>query len=158
MSPHKIIFVCLGNICRSPTAEGVLRKQVSDRGLENLFEIDSAGTGDWHLGHPPDKRAIEAALARGIDLSPLRARQITARDMLYFDAIIAMDNQNLARLKSLAPADQQYKVRLLLQYGNSENREVPDPYYGGDHGFDLVLDLIEASCRELLGKLLSDRQ
>ena len=158
MSPHKIIFVCLGNICRSPTAEGVLRKQVSDRGLENLFEIDSAGTGDWHLGHPPDKRAIEAALARGIDLSPLRARQITARDMLYFDAIIAMDNQNLARLKSLASADQQYKVRLLLQYGNAENREVPDPYYGGDHGFDLVLDLIEASCRELLDKLLSDRQ
>ena len=158
MSPHKIIFVCLGNICRSPTAEGVLRKQVSERGLENLFEIDSAGTGDWHLGHPPDKRATEAALARGIDLSPLRARQITARDMLYYDTIIAMDNQNLARLKSLAPADQQYKVRLLLQYGNSENREVPDPYYGGDHGFDLVLDLIEASCRELLGKLLSDRQ
>ncbi len=158
MSPHKIIFVCLGNICRSPTAEGVLRKQVSERGLENLFEIDSAGTGDWHLGHPPDKRATEAALARGIDLSPLRARQITARDMLYYDTIIAMDNQNLARLKSLAPADQQYKVRLLLQYGNSENREVPDPYYGGDHGFDLVLDLIEASCRELLDKLLSDRQ
>ena len=158
MSPHKIIFVCLGNICRSPTAEGVLRKQVSERGLENLYEIDSAGTGDWHLGHPPDKRAIEAALARGIDLSPLRARQITARDMLYFDTIIAMDNQNLARLKSLAPADQQYKVRLLLQYGNSGNREVPDPYYGGDHGFDLVLDLIEASCRELLDKLLSDRQ
>ncbi len=158
MSPHKIIFVCLGNICRSPTAEGVLRNQVSERGLENLFEIDSAGTGDWHLGHPPDKRATEAALARGIDLSPLRARQITARDMLYYDTIIAMDNQNLARLKSLAPADQQYKVRLLLQYGNSENREVPDPYYGGDHGFDLVLDLIEASCRELLDKLLSDRQ
>lgn len=158
MSPHKIIFVCLGNICRSPTAEGVLRKQVSERGLENLFEIDSAGTGDWHLGHPPDKRAIEAALARGIDLSPLRARQITARDMLYFDTIIAMDNQNLARLKSLAPADQQYKVRLLLQYGNAGNREVPDPYYGGDHRFDLVLDLIEASCRELLDKLLSDRQ
>ena len=158
MSPHKIIFVCLGNICRSPTAEGVLRKQVSDRGLENLFEIDSAGTGDWHLGHPPDKRATEAALARGIDLSPLRARQITARDMLYFDTIIAMDNQNLTRLKSLAPTDQQYKVRLLLQYGNSGNREVPDPYYGGDHGFDLVLDLIEASCRELLDKLLSDRQ
>ncbi len=158
MSLHKIIFVCLGNICRSPTAEGVLRKQVSERGLENLFEIDSAGTGDWHLGHPPDKRAIEAALARGFDLSPLRARQITARDMLYYDTIIAMDNQNLARLKSLAPADQQYKVRLLLQYGNSENREVPDPYYGGDHGFDLVLDLIEASCRELLDKLLSDRQ
>ncbi len=158
MSLHKIIFVCLGNICRSPTAEGVLRKQVSERGLENLFEIDSAGTGDWHLGHPPDKRAIEAALARGIDLSPLRARQITARDMLYYDTIIAMDNQNLARLKSLAPADQQYKVRLLLQYGNSENREVPDPYYGVDHGFDLILDLIEASCRELLDKLLSDRQ
>ena len=158
MSLHKIIFVCLGNICRSPTAEGVLRKQISERGLENLFEIDSAGTGDWHLGHPPDKRAIEAALARGIDLSPLRARQITARDMLYYDTIIAMDNQNLVRLKSLAPVDQQYKVRLLLQYGNSENREVPDPYYGGDHGFDLVLDLIEASCRELLDKLLSNRQ
>ncbi len=158
MSPHKIIFVCLGNICRSPTAEGALRKQVSERGLENLFEIDSAGTGDWHLGHPPDKRAIEAALARGIDLTLLRARQITTRDMLYYDTIIAMDNQNLARLKSLAPADQQYKVRLLLQYGNSGKQEIPDPYYGGDHGFDLVLDLIEASCRELLDKLLSDRQ
>ncbi len=156
MSPHKIIFVCLGNICRSPTAEGVLRKQVSERGLENLFEIDSAGTGDWHLGHPPDKRAIEAALVRGIDLSPLRARQITASDMLYYDTIIAMDNQNFSRLKSLAPADHQHKIRLLLQYGNSGNREVPDPYYGGDHGFDLVLDLIEESCQELLDHLLPD--
>ena len=158
MPCHKIIFVCLGNICRSPTAEGALRKQVSERGLESLFEIDSAGTGDWHLGHPPDKRAIEAALARGIDLTPLRARQITVSDMLYYDTIIAMDNQNFSRLKSLAPVDHQHKIRLLLQYENSAEREVPDPYYGGDHGFDLVLDLIEESCRELLDHLLSDRR
>ena len=158
MPRHKIIFVCLGNICRSPTAEGVLRKQVSERGLESLFEIDSAGTGDWHLGRPPDKRAIEAALPRGIDLTPLRARQITVGDMLYYDTIIAMDNQNFFSLKSLAPVDHEHKIQLLLQYGNSAQREVPDPYYGGDHGFDRVLDLVETSCRELLGQLLSDRQ
>ena len=155
MSRHKIIFVCMGNICRSPTAEGVFRKQVSERGLERRFEIDSAGTGDWHLGHPPDKRAIQAALARGIDLTPLRARQITINDMLYYDSIIAMDQQNLANLKSLAPIDHQHKIRLLLQYGSFTEREVPDPYYGADHGFELALDLIETSCRELLDHLLS---
>ncbi len=158
MPRHKIIFVCLGNICRSPTAEGVLRKQVFERELENLFEIDSAGTGDWHLGHPPDKRAIAAAQARGIDLTPLRARQITVNDLLYYDTIIAMDNQNFSRLKSMAPVDHQHKIRLLLQYGNSAQQEVPDPYYGGEHGFDLVLDLIETSCRELLDHLLSGQR
>ncbi len=158
MPRHKIIFVCLGNICRSPTAEGVLRKQVCERGLEGLFEIDSAGTGDWHLGHPPDKRAIAAALARGIDLTPLRARQITVSDMRYYDTIIAMDRQNLSRLKSLAPVGHQHKIGLLLQYGSSTQHEVPDPYYGGEHGFDLALDLIETSCRELLDYLLSGQR
>ncbi len=150
MSRHKIIFVCLGNICRSPTAEGVFRKLVSERGLEDLFEIDSAGTGDWHLGHAPSSRAIAAARARGIDLTSLRARQVTIRDLRYYDLIIAMDNQNVSRLRALAPADHQHKIQLLLQYRNSREQEVPDPYYGGDHEYERALDLIEEGCQELL--------
>jgi len=155
MPHHKIIFVCLGNICRSPTAEGVFRKQASEKGLGSRFEIDSAGTGDWHLGHPPDKRAIAAASARGIDLTSLRARQITAHDLRYYDTVIAMDNQNVSRLESLAPTDHQHKIRLLLQYRNPGEQEVPDPWHGGDQEYERALDLIEEGCSELLDHLLS---
>ena len=142
---HKIVFVCMGNICRSPTAEGVFRNLVQKGGFEDRFEIDSAGTGDWHVGNPPDERAQQSALNRGIDLSSLRARQITKEDLIYFDTIVAMDMDNLNQLKAMAPESHQHKIRLLLEFSDSTKREVPDPYYGGEHGFELVLDLVESS-------------
>ena len=150
---HKILFVCMGNICRSPMAEGIFRKLVVNARLEIQFEIDSAGTGDWHLGNPPDQRAQEKASQRGVDLSSLRARQISPEDILYYDAIIAMDKDNLDRLKTIAPENHKHKIRLLLEYGDSPQLEVPDPYYGSDHGFDLVFDMIEEACQALLGEL-----
>jgi len=155
---HRVLFVCLGNICRSPTAEGVFRRLVEARELGARFEIDSAGTGDWHLGAPPDRRAQHAAARRGIDLSGLRARQTSAADMAKFDYIIAMDRANHADLTRLAGARHRHKVRLLLASSPHLGRdEVPDPYYGGDPGFDRVLDLIEAASRDLLEYIVAQR-
>ena len=148
----------MGNICRSPTAEGVFRKILAERNLEDLFEVDSAGTGNWHEGLPPDTRAQQAALARRIDLSGLRARQVKARDFEAFDMILAMDNDNLTRLRSSSPATLHHKITLLLDHSSKAGRsEVPDPYYGGAHGFDLVLDLIEDACNDLLDRLTVQR-
>jgi protein-tyrosine phosphatase len=122
--------------------------------MEDRFEIDSAGTGDWHAGSAPDSRAQHAARARNIDLSMLRARQVHADDFIYFDTIIAMDNDNRARLTELAGEAHQHKIRLLLEFlDHTEQLEVPDPYYGGETGFDRVLDLIEEACEQLLSKL-----
>ena len=155
MGSQRILFVCMGNICRSPTAEGVFRHLVSQRGVEDLFEIDSAGIGDWHIGAAPDNRAQHAARIRNIDLSGLRARQVRAEDAVYFDTIIAMDHDNRARLVELAEETHQHKIRLLLEYmDDAENLEVPDPYYGDEIGFDRVLDLIEEACEKLLSRLL----
>jgi protein-tyrosine phosphatase len=155
MAAQRILFVCMGNICRSPTAEGIFRHMVSQKGVEDLFEIDSAGTGDWHTGSAPDKRAQHAARARNIDLSTLRARQVRAEDLVYFDTIVAMDNDNRARLVDLAEEAHQHKIRLLLEFlDHTEDLEVPDPYYGGENGFDRVLDLIEESCEQMLSTLL----
>lgn len=148
---HRVLFVCLGNICRSPTAEGVFRHAVEARGLGPQFEIDSAGTGDWHLGAPPDRRAQLAAARRGVDLSGLRARQVSAEDLARFDHIIAMDAANHADLTRLAGPRHRHKVRLLL--AGAAAGDVPDPYYGDRHGFDRALDLIEAACAELLDHL-----
>jgi len=150
---HRILFVCLGNICRSPTAEGVFRAQVESRGLGARFEIDSAGTGDWHLGARPDGRAQRAAARRGVDLSGLRARQIAAADLARFDHIIAMDRANHADLTRLAGAKHRHKVRLLLAPGANRDDEIPDPYYGDAAGFDRALDLIERACADLLDHL-----
>ena len=111
-----------------------------------------------HLGHAPSSRAIAAARARGVDLTSLRARQITVNDLRYYDTIIAMDNQNVSRLKSLMPDAHEHKIQLLLQYRNPGEQEVPDPYYGGDHEYERALDLIEEGCRELLAHLLSEQQ
>ena len=148
----------MGNICRSPTAEGVFRKILAERNLEDLFEVDSAGTGNWHEGLPPDTRAQQAALARRIDLSGLRARQVKARDFEAFDMILAMDNDNLTRLRSSSPATLHHKITLLLDHNSKADRsEVPDPYYGGAHGFDLVLDLLEDACNDLLDRLTVQR-
>lgn len=155
MSVCRILFVCLGNICRSPTAEGVFRQIVQSRGLDARFEIDSAGTGDWHLGAPPDHRARHAAARRGIDLSGLRARQTSAADMAAFDYLIAMDRDNYTRLQHLAGAAHRHKVHLLLSLSPGADRdEVPDPYYGGEQGFDQMLDLIERACDDLLDYLV----
>src|SRR4051812_16172539 len=138
----------MGNICRSPTAEGVMRRLLRDEGLDGRIELDSAGTGGWHAGEPPDARATAAAHRRGIELAGA-ARQVEPGDFERFDLIVAMDRENLAALRRLAPdEDARGKVRLLLG-----DRDVPDPYYGGERGFEDVLDLVEGACRELLDEL-----
>ncbi len=147
----KILFVCMGNICRSPTAEGVFTQMVKQARLSNQIEIDSAGTHDYNLGKPPDLRAQAAARKRGIDLSRLRARQVTPADFIEFDYILAMDKDNYNILQATCPPEHQHKLQLFLEFAPSLNtREVSDPYYGGENGFEPVLNLIEAASRGLL--------
>ncbi|OWP52094.1 low molecular weight protein-tyrosine-phosphatase [Pseudomonas nitroreducens] len=146
----KVLFVCLGNICRSPTAEGVLRHKVRAAGLEDRIEIDSAGTGDWHVGKAPDARTRAAALRRGYDLSSLRARQVSLADFSRYDLILAMDNANLRDLKHLRGSGAKAELDLFLRRYELEVDEVPDPYYGGEDGFERVLDLVERACDGLL--------
>lgn|SRR5690554_4979632 len=142
--PTRILFICMGNICRSPSAEGVFRQVIREQGDEHLFEIDSAGTHDYHVGKAPDRRSQQAALRRGVDISGLRARQAIAEDFYRYDLLIAMDHENLANLRAIAPAGLEGKLRLLLDFATDvEESEVPDPYYGGPQGFEHVLDLIE---------------
>ncbi len=148
-TPPRILFVCLGNICRSPTAHGVLRAMARKQG--RTLEIDSAGTGNWHLGSPPDPRSSAAALARGIDISDLYARQVTAADFDRFDLILAMDEANRRDLERLRPPGNATPVQLLLEHAPGPAREVPDPYLGG--GFNAVLDLIETASEGLLATL-----
>ena len=144
--PYRVLFVCLGNICRSPTAEAVFRHLVEDEGLTDRIEIDSAGTGDWHIGSAPDGRATEAAARRGIQLAG-KARQVTLEDFQDYDLLLAMDAANLQDLRELAPRGTEQKVRLFADI------DVPDPYYGGDSGFDDVLDIVEQASRRLLDEL-----
>jgi protein-tyrosine phosphatase len=154
MNRYRILFICMGNICRSPSAEGIFRQLLIDHSLENKVEVDSAGTGGWHVGSAPDSRAQEAANQRGVNLSNLKARQVTSKDFDEFDLLIAMDIDNQNKLYEIARPEQENKVKLLLQYSKKfEQTEVPDPYYGGDNGFDLVLDMIEESTAELLKTL-----
>jgi protein-tyrosine phosphatase len=141
-----VLFVCSGNICRSPTAEAVLRRFVADAGLAEEIEVDSAGTGGWHVGEPPDERSAAAARRRGLDL-PGVARQISAADFDHFDLIVSVDDENLHRLRRIAPPGSAAEVRKLTAI------DVPDPYYGGPQGFDVVLDMVEDACRELLDEL-----
>ncbi len=149
-----VLFVCMGNICRSPTAEGVFRKQLDQAGMARRVRIDSAGTHAYHLSEPPDIRAQRAASARGIDISMLRARKFEGRDFENFDYILAMDQQNLDILMESCPKVFKYKVNLLLSYAPHLNcRDVPDPYYGGNYSFERVLDLIEDGCSALLNVL-----
>ena len=143
----RILFVCLGNICRSPTAEGVMRALVAEAGLEDEIEIDSAGTGAWHAGNPPDSRSTAAAARRGITLQGA-ARQVTAEDFERYDLLLAMDSENLRELRRRAPAGTAGKIRLLCG-----DADVPDPYYGGERGFDDVLDQVDAACRTLLDEI-----
>jgi protein-tyrosine phosphatase len=153
----RVLFVCLGNICRSPTAEGVMARLVADAGLEHAIELDSAGTGAWHVGSPPDARATAAAAARGIALRGV-ARQVRAEDFERFDLLLAMDAENHRDLRALAPyGEAREKLRMLREFDpaapDAVSLDVPDPYYGGEDGFDHVLDLVEAACAGLLAEL-----
>ncbi|MGF1544250.1 MAG: low molecular weight protein-tyrosine-phosphatase [Parvularculaceae bacterium] len=137
----KVLFVCLGNICRSPAAEGVFRARAAARGLKAY--VESAGTGDWHVGDPPDARMIRAAARRGYTLGALRARQVELADFYAFDYLVAMDLRNQGDLLAMAPPNRECDIRLFLDFSDGPEREVPDPYYGGPDGFGRVLDLIE---------------
>jgi protein-tyrosine phosphatase len=145
---RSILFVCTGNICRSPTAEGVLRSLCEKAGIE--LRIESAGLGDWHVGDPPDERAQHHARSRGYDLSAQRARQVRPRDFAEFDLILAMDRGHLRALQRIAPPAHHAKIRLF-----AADQDVPDPYYGGPEGFEQVLDLVEERCRALLAEITS---
>jgi protein-tyrosine phosphatase len=154
MKPIKVLFVCMGNICRSPTAEGVFRKMVQDQGLEQKILIDSAGTHSYHVGSPPDNRAQAAARDRGVDLSQLRGRQFTVQDFADFDYIMVMDKSNQRDVLSLRDSEQGGTVKLFLEYAEKADiQEVPDPYYGGNRGFEHVLDLIEDASSGLLSHI-----
>jgi len=145
-----VLFVCLGNICRSPTAEGVFRKLIEKAGLEGQIHIDSCGTSNWHIGKGPDPRSVEAAGRRGIDISALKARQFTEVDLDTFDYVVVMDRQNLADVKDIWHQNGGTEPTLFLEYGQSDLVEVPDPYFGGEDGFERVLDLIQDAGEGLL--------
>lgn len=151
MSEVRVLFVCLGNICRSPTAHGVFQYAVEQAGLAHVINVDSAGTSNWHIGAPPDKRSVAEARKRGYELSSLRARQAVAQDFNEFDYILAMDKQNLEHLEKLQPKHFTRHLGLFLDFSQQKNyREMPDPYHGGAAGFALVLDLVEEASAGLL--------
>lgn len=152
--PVKILFVCLGNICRSPSAEAVARAKIEAKNLQDRIEVASAGTGAWHVGKSPDERARAEAEGRGYSMAGFRAAQVSAADFFAFDHIVAMDHDNLAELQDRAPADGVAQLSLLMDHAPHLGRsEVPDPYYGGRDGFSLVLDMIEAGVGGLLKKV-----
>ncbi|MBT8084438.1 MAG: low molecular weight phosphotyrosine protein phosphatase [Woeseia sp.] len=148
-----VLFVCMGNICRSPTAEGVFRRHVQDAGLAEKIFVDSAGTHAYHVGNPADHRAAAAAVRRGYTLSGIKARKVSADDFSRFDLVLAMDEDNLSNLHEVATAEHRAKVQLFLRFGSKGLDEVPDPYYGGAGGFEHVLDLVEDASNGLLAEL-----
>lgn len=150
----RVLFVCLGNICRSPTAEGVFRDLVRRENLQDAISTDSCGTSNWHIGDPPDDRARAEATRRGLSLDDLRARQISTDDFGTFDYVLGMDRENLSKLSALCPSEHQQKLHLFLSFAkDSDGDEVPDPYYGGEDGFRRVFDMIEDASRGLLGDI-----
>jgi len=150
--PVRILMVCMGNICRSPTAHGALEKMVADAGLTRRIAVDSAGTHGYHVGEPPDARAQQHAARRGYDLSAQRARHLVARDFEAFDLVLVMDAANEAHARPLCPPGLHHRLRRLTDFcTNVQAHEVPDPYYGGTAGFEQVLDIVEDACRGLLG-------
>ena len=157
MSNRKILFVCLGNICRSPAAEGVMRQMVEERGMSDRILVDSAGIGSWHVGEGPDRRMCKHAMQRGYDLTSLRARQFGPDDFLKFDYIVVMDEENYHDVLRRMPSDDDYSRKVLRMksffHDYKGQSTVPDPYYGGAAGFELALDLIEDGCRGLLERL-----
>jgi protein-tyrosine phosphatase len=147
----KVLFVCMGNICRSPTAQGVFRKMLAEAGLESIVQVESAGTHAYHVGEPPDARALAAAKRRGVEIGDLRARQVTQDDFRDFDYILAMDWENLALLQQQCPRAHKHKLHLLMRFaGEHDAATVPDPYYGGPEGFNTVLDYVEDACQGLI--------
>lgn len=158
MTKVRVLFVCMGNICRSPTAQGVFTKLVIEEGLSHLIEIDSAGTHAYHVGEPPDPRARETAQRRGIDLSRQRARRALAEDFEQFDYVLAMDEDNYRALSALCPSGSEQRLRLFMDYApHLQVREVPDPYYGGSNGFEAVFDMVDEAARGLLEAIRRER-
>ncbi|MBN8508970.1 MAG: low molecular weight phosphotyrosine protein phosphatase [Burkholderiales bacterium] len=155
--PRRLLFVCMGNICRSPTAHGVMRHKLRVAGPDGAIEVDSAGTHGWHEGDPPDERAIAHAHRRGYDIADLRARPLRPADFERFDLLLVMDGANRAAARRIGPAVQHGNLRLLTAYGLVHHAaEVPDPYYGGDAGFEHVLDGVEDACDGLLRRLVEE--
>ena len=155
----RVLFVCMGNICRSPTAEGVFRRLVDQQGLAGKITVDSAGTHDYHIGDAPDARSQAAAARRGYDLSALRARQVVRDDFRTFDYVLAMDKINLGLLQGICPDEYRSRLKLFLEFADDGVlREVPDPYYGGAQGFEQVLDLVENAARGLLREIIKNNQ
>lgn len=150
---QSVLFVCLGNICRSPLAEGVFRHVLQNRGAAGRFLVDSAGTGGWHAGSPPDPRSVEIAARHGIDLTAQRARRIADGDFARFDLVLAMDRSNRAELKARAGGGRLDRIHLLMDFALGEARDVPDPYYGGADGFETVYRMIRAASEALAEKL-----
>ena len=146
----RVLFVCMGNICRSPTAHAIFREQVKNVGLANSIAIDSAGTHAYHVGNPPDHRATQTASVRGFDMTDLRAREVEQSDYSAYDYIVAMDRDNLRLLQAACPADQLSRLSLMLSWGAGWGDEVPDPYYGGHEGFARVFDMLDDACQGLL--------
>jgi protein-tyrosine phosphatase len=154
MHSVKVLFVCMGNICRSPTAEGVFRHIVQQNGLGSLIHTDSAGTHAYHVGNPPDQRAQQTARGRGIDLSDLRARKVEGRDFENFDYVLAMDKDNHYMLSEICPIGYEDRLFMFMDFApNLPHQEVPDPYYGGQRGFEDVFDMVEEASRGLLGHI-----
>ena len=151
----KILFVCLGNICRSPTAQGVFEKLLHQHNLHQKVIADSAGTSGWHVGSPPDNRAIQMASKKDYNISNYRGRQVDFGDFYEFDLILAADYSNYDNLIYIAPEEAKDKIKLLLEYGSSGLKEIPDPYYGGEKGFEEVLNLIEEACENIIEKIKS---
>lgn len=149
----RVLFVCLGNICRSPTAEGVFRARLEEAGLSERVAVDSCGTGGWHIGNPPDKRALTAARRRGFDIGALRARQLEDSDFQHFDYLLAMDHDNLAALQERCSPGCKAHIGLFLDFAGKQGQAVPDPYYGEDQGFEEVLNMIEAASDGLIEEI-----
>ena len=146
-----VLFVCLGNICRSPTAEAVFKHKAAQAGLN--IEIDSAGTHGYHIGNPPDKRSQAAGVERGYSFKGLKCRRVDENDFERFDFILAMDNSNLANLHGMSPSQYHDKIKLFLDFANADDKEVPDPYYGGEEGFENVYQMLDKACDVIAKKI-----
>lgn len=157
MDKNRILFVCQGNICRSPLGEGILRKQAAERGLAGRVETDSAGIGGWHIGEAPDPRSVDVGLRNGIDIAALKARKVRTADFNHFDMIFAMDRSNLRDLVRIAPHDSSADIHLFMDFVSGEKRDVPDPYYGDHSDFDAVYRMLSAGCEKLLGLLFRQK-
>ena len=156
-APIRVVFVCLGNICRSPLAEGAFRQHVERAGLSPAFQIDSAGTAGYHAGEPPDSRSVTEARRQGVDISRQRSRKLVAADLDAFDHVLAMDRANLRNIQALAKGTVRAEIGLMLAEGQSSRTEVPDPYYGGDQGFSAVWKMVDAATAALLDRIRAER-